>query len=75
MRWKTRSGELKSGLHIFKWHKWFAWYPVLTWDGWIWMETVVRKRAAREPNPFQHEPYYYYWEYQALNVYKQFKGE
>lgn len=26
--------------------KWFAWHPVRVHEGWVWLETVRRKRYA-----------------------------
>jgi hypothetical protein len=26
-----------------KWHRWFAWYPVVVAGQWVWLETVERR--------------------------------
>jgi hypothetical protein len=40
-----------------RWHRWFAWYPVMVWGGGIarlvWLETVWRK--------WDEEPHPYHW--------------
>jgi hypothetical protein len=40
-----------------KWHRWFAWHPVMAWDGGrdslVWLETVWRK--------WDEEPHPYHW--------------
>lgn len=39
-----------------QWHKWFAWYPVLTQQGmWVWMETVLRRIEFRS---YDNDYYY-----------------
>jgi len=36
MRWKSRNDT--------EWHRWFAWYPVLTEENeWVWLEWVNRQ--------------------------------
>ena len=30
-------------------HKWFAWFPVKTWDNrWVWGETINRRRVFKK---------------------------
>ena len=35
--------KFKESRDIYKWHVWFAWYPVKVGKQWVWLETVWRK--------------------------------
>lgn len=36
--------KLKESNRIDEWHRYFAWHPVITLEGWfVWLETVERK--------------------------------
>lgn len=48
MRWSR-----KDPMDIFKWHRWFAWYPVQTATMWFWLEPIARRRDYSNS----------YWEY------------
>lgn len=30
-----------------KWHKWFAWYPVLIDEKWVWMKDVEQRLVSK----------------------------
>lgn len=34
MRWRHQEPE--------RWHRWFAWYPVVIDGEWVWLESVER---------------------------------
>lgn len=37
--------EPRFGNPIGRWHEWFAWHPVQTFDGrWTWLTTIERRR-------------------------------
>lgn len=40
MRWKSRWDQQ------YKWHRYFAWFPVLIDGEYIWLEWVERKRVS-----------------------------
>ncbi len=43
---------------ISDWYRWFAWYPVPTWDrGWRWL-TIVWKRKCQ---PYDYLPGSHSW--------------
>lgn len=44
MRWAAR-----SGVDVFDWHVWFAWYPVRIKECWYWLEKVERKMTLDSP--------------------------
>lgn len=47
-----------------EWHPWFAWFPVPTEAGWLWLETVDRRDGCSEAASGYVGPI---WEYkQAL---------
>lgn len=29
-------------IDLYKWHVWFAWFPVKTPTSWVWLENVLR---------------------------------
>lgn len=31
-----------------KWHRWFAWHPVWTDEGRVWLEVVLRRLVAAD---------------------------
>lgn len=43
------------------WHRWFAWHPVPTPDGWRWLCVVERTLYAPPPMvPFDPDPWWIY---------------
>jgi len=40
MKWSNYNEKVK-------WHKWFAWYPVIVGDNEVWLETVERRFIGR----------------------------
>ena len=54
MRWACRRPS-----HIFTWHRWFAWYPVVVDDQWTWLETVEQR--------WDYNDYYSWWKYRHAN--------
>lgn len=42
MRWNYVDPEVE----MQKWHKWFAWYPVIIDDKKVWLETVERRARS-----------------------------
>ena len=44
----------RFGFPIGPWRRWFAWWPVQTFDGvWRWLKPVVRRRIQKH----DHLPY------------------
>jgi len=37
-----------SNIDLREWHPWFAWFPVPTPDGMVWLETIDRRDACSE---------------------------
>jgi len=52
MRWKSR------WLKKFEWHKFFAWYPVLIDDEYVWLEWVEKRTEAE--STFGNNEYRFY---------------
>lgn len=40
--------SFKNSKNKIGWYKWFAWYPVYSKDGWLWLETVKRQDFSKE---------------------------
>jgi hypothetical protein len=46
------------------WHDWFAWHPVRTPEGWVWLETIRRKgRRTLIANGDGQPEHVWEWEY------------
>jgi hypothetical protein len=44
----TREGSPMFGFPVAHYHRWFAWYPVDTYDqGWKWLRFVRRRRIQK----------------------------
>lgn len=49
----------------FKPHKWFAWYPVKTDSGWVWLRTVTRVLEWQWES-FSPETAHVEWKYKKI---------
>lgn len=60
MKWKSEANKIAE---MFKWHEWFAWYPVILDDTaeWVWLEKIMRKK-----NYVTGFPIASWWEYRQL---------
>ena len=41
MKWASA-----ESIDRYKWHRWFAWYPVECGGAWVWLEWVETRRLA-----------------------------
>ncbi len=46
--------------------RWFAWYPVRTWDGWRWLKPVTRTKVFLYRD-YLHQISVYKWVYGTLD--------
>lgn len=52
---------------LARWHKWFAWYPVITKPGeYTWLETIECRSPGRS-KLMRDGKCIRYWEYRRLN--------
>jgi len=59
MKWK-RNEKIRIKTDEMQWHKWFAWYPVTTLDGYtVWLQMVYCRYTGRLTGNRRHILYWF----------------